>query len=256
MEASELRPGSVFAFPSPNATEPHRALLVNQDVVMYDAWQPHLGSWGMADPARVRRGTWSYYVTLASTALEKARYLRSEPLSPQEEALHRPDLPFAIGQDTAASWRSDRTSAPETAPNASADDVVIAVAQVYLSPFGPRGGHLRAARVQAANGSSLTVDELIRKAAAVQAAHNKDDQPTAGSVYTEADSDTEFRRTTSGGPKAVSTNTFGNSGASGAYRRNDHVGARVDDQCISRAEDADEAAGRLWRECRRIRTLQ
>jgi hypothetical protein len=180
METSELELGSVFRLPSPSATEPNRVLLVDKDVVIYDAWWSHRGSWGMADPVEVQRGAWNYYVTLVSTMLEKAEYVRTEPLSPAEVALHRPDLPFAIGQNAAASWSSDQTTAAAQAWKTSDGDVVIAVAQVYLSPFGPQGGHKRAVRVQAENGTSFTTGELIRKAAVVQAPHIKDERPAAG----------------------------------------------------------------------------
>jgi len=179
MEASELELGSVFRFPSPNATEPNRVLFMDSDVVMYDAWWSHLGSWGMADLAEVKRGVWNYYVTFVSTVLEQAEYVRTEPLSSAEAALHRPDLPFAIGQNAASSWSSEQTTAAAGAWNASGGDA-IAVAQVYLSPFGPQGGQRRAIRVQADNGSSFTTGELIRKAAVVQAPHIKDEGPTTG----------------------------------------------------------------------------
>src|SRR6516164_7651721 len=104
MDASELELGSVFRLLPPSITEPNRVLLVDNDVVMYDTWRSHLGNWAVADPAGAQRGAWTYYVTLVATVLEKATFVRMEPLSPTEVALHRPDLPFAIGQDSTASW--------------------------------------------------------------------------------------------------------------------------------------------------------
>jgi hypothetical protein len=180
MDASDLELGSVFRFPAPNATEPNRVLFVDDHVVMYDAWWPHLASWGMADLAYVRRGTWNYYATLVSTVLDKAVYVRKEPMSPTEVMLHRPDLPFAIGQNGAGSWSSDPTTATPEAPNGHGTDVVIAVAQVYLTPFGPNGGTKSPVAVDADNGSAFTVDELMRKAAAIQTPHIKDERPTSG----------------------------------------------------------------------------
>jgi hypothetical protein len=41
--------------------------------------------------------------------------------------------------------------------------------EIYLYPFGPKGGHKAGVRVQADNGTAFTIEELIWKAAAVQA---------------------------------------------------------------------------------------
>ena len=174
-----LELGSVFRLPPPSPDSRHRVLLVDQDVVMSDAWWSHRGN-GLADLVEVQRGARNYYVTLVSTVLEKAEYLWTQPLSLAGLALHRPDLPFAIGQNASASWSPDETTAAAQAWNASDGEVVIAVAQVYLSPFGSQGGHKRAVRVRAENGSSFTTGELIRKAAVVQAPHIKNERPTAG----------------------------------------------------------------------------
>jgi hypothetical protein len=173
VEASELELGSVFIFS--DEPEPSRVLFVNHDVVMYDAWWSHRSDWGMADISKVRRGAWSYYITERSIVLERAAYVRTEPLSAKEAAIHRPDLPFAIGQGFAASWSSVRTEAED----AFADNVV-AVARVYLTPYGPKGGDKRSVLVEADNGSSFTIAELMRKAFAAQAPYVGDEMPTAG----------------------------------------------------------------------------
>jgi hypothetical protein len=50
----------------------------------------------------------SYYVTLTSTLLAKADFLRHEPLTADEVSLHRPDLPFAVVRRPDAAWPTVR----------------------------------------------------------------------------------------------------------------------------------------------------
>ena len=148
-----------------------RVLVHDSDVVMYDAWWPHLDNWGLADVQEIRKQRISYYVTTAATLAEKATHVRLDPLTSDELAIHRPDLPFAFGQCAAISWPSEvpgttarlaenwRTAG---CPNAA----MLQASEVYLAPFGPKGGVKAGVRVKAANGTAFTVEELIWKAAA------------------------------------------------------------------------------------------
>lgn len=172
MDGSTIKPGAVFRFPHDD--RPNRILLHDGDVVMYDVWWPHQNGWGMADLAAVARKRFAYYVTTAATLLEKATLLRSDPLTDDERAVHRPDLPFAAVQDAALTWSSD----PGGRLNGRRPD--LAASPIYLSPFGPGGGTKKAQRVVADNGSSFSAEELFGKAQAVQAPHLGDESPVTG----------------------------------------------------------------------------
>ncbi|HTX97476.1 MAG TPA: hypothetical protein VME67_23160 [Mycobacterium sp.] len=71
----------------------------------------HQPAWGLADLEAIKRKRIVYYVTKMSTLVAKATYLRSDPLSDNELAVHRPDLPFAPVRDSAISWSSDHVGA-------------------------------------------------------------------------------------------------------------------------------------------------
>jgi hypothetical protein len=172
MDTSEIEPGAVFRFPHDD--RPNRVLLHDNDVVMYDAWWPHLDGWGLADLGAIKRQRISYYVTTVSTVLERARFLRLDPLSADEWAVHRPDLPFAAVRDTALTWSSENTGRLAEARSG------LDAPRIYLLPFGPGGGTKAGVGVVADNGSSFTAGELFRKAQTVQARHVNDLMPVAG----------------------------------------------------------------------------
>jgi hypothetical protein len=132
MDVSKIEPGTVFRFPHDD--RPNRVLLHDSDVVMYDAWWPHLDGWGLADLEAIKHQRISYYVTTVSTVLEKATYLRSDPLSADERAVHRPDLPFAAVHDAMITWSSAYTGRLTEARSE------LNTSQIYLLPFGPGGG--------------------------------------------------------------------------------------------------------------------
>jgi hypothetical protein len=177
--------GAVFRWSHDD--RPSRVLVHDRDVVMYDAWWPHLGNWGLADVQLLRKKRIGYYVALTATLAEHASYVRLDPLTDHEAAIHRPDLPFAIGQCVAISWPSEVPgTAAEFAEDWRAagcpDGGMVRAPDVYLYPFGPDGEVWAAAgaRVQAANGTVFPVEELLFKAAAVQAPFISGTAPTQG----------------------------------------------------------------------------
>ena len=172
MDASNIEPGAVFRFPHDD--RPNRVLLHHDDVVMYDGWLPHRDGWGLADLEAIKRQRIVYYVTTVSTLQEKATYLRVDPLSADERAVHRPDLPFAALQDTAITWFVGSHRAAVRARSG------LDASPIYLLPFGPGGGTKTGLRIVADNGSSFSVDELFRKAQAAQSRHLGDAMPVAG----------------------------------------------------------------------------
>jgi hypothetical protein len=172
MDVSKIEPGAVFRFAHDD--RPLRVLLHDSDVVMYDAWWPHLDGWGLADLEAIKRRRITYYVTTVPTVLEKARYLRGDPLSAGERALHRPDLPFTAVRDKAITWSSDNTSGLAGARSQ------LNASRIYLEPFGPGGGTRAGVLVVADNGSSFAAEELFRKAQIAQLRHLGNVMPVPG----------------------------------------------------------------------------
>ncbi len=185
MEPAWVQVGAVFRWSHDD--RPMRVLVHDRDVVMYDAWWPHLDAWGLADVQLIRKERIGYYVALASTLAEHASYVRLDPLTDDEVGIHRPDLPVAVGQCAAICWPS---KVPEAAARFAQDwraagcpdGAMLQAPEVYLYPFGPDGGvwAVAGARVQAANGTAFTAEELLFKAAVIQAPFISDAAPTQG----------------------------------------------------------------------------
>jgi hypothetical protein len=172
MEPARVEVGAVLRWAHDD--RPFRVLAYDSGVAMYDTWWPHLGNWGLANLGEVKKRRVNYYVATASTVAEKATFIRSEPLTEAEISLHRPDLPFAVAQCQPVSWPVEAPGSAEASargwrsagcPEAKA----LGVAEVYLFPFGPRGGERAGVRVKADNGTSFSWDELAWKACVVQA---------------------------------------------------------------------------------------
>jgi len=172
MEPARVEVGAVLQWPHDD--RPFRLLAYDSAVAMYDTWWPHLGNWGLANLGAVKKRRVNYYVVTASTVVERATFVRSEPLTEAEISLHRPDLPFAAMQCQALSWPAEAWGTAEASardwrsagcPEAEA----LGASEVYLLPFGPRGGERAGVRVKADNGTSFSWDELLWKASVVQA---------------------------------------------------------------------------------------
>lgn len=138
---------------------------------MYDAWWPHLDVWGLADLGKARRGAVYYHATPASTLLEKAGFLRYEPLTADEESLHRPDLPFAVLRQPGVVWPMAESDLPVFAAAFGENTVLPAVPEAYLCAFGPNGGSKRPVRIRAEDTAGFTAAELMLKAAELQMPH-------------------------------------------------------------------------------------
>lgn len=176
--------GAVFRWSHDD--RPIRLLIHDGDVVMYDAWWPHLGTWGLANLDEARRKRISYYVTLVSAVLEKAVYLRTEPLTDEEVATHRPDLPYAAVRSAKVQWpqeapgSADQFAAQLRAAGLAVDSTALDQAECYLFPFGPDGGRKRGVRVRVDNGTTFTVGELLWKATVIQAPFVRGELPAQG----------------------------------------------------------------------------
>ncbi len=170
MKPSSLALGAVFnAQWSP---EPVRVVAFDESVVMYDTWWPHKHSWAMSKLL----GSFTYY-RLPRTYFEShATYLRTDLYSQQEQAVHRPDLPFQFAQRSQLSWYDpwpDHSSATVQGP-------VLRTAAVLLEPFGPRDSAKPAVLVHAQNGESFTEDEILSYARALQTPHLGPERLTSG----------------------------------------------------------------------------
>lgn len=191
MEPARVEVGAVFQWahddrlPWIHNDQPFRVLACSNGVAMYDAWWPHLDNWGLANLGEVKRRRINYYVATASTVARKATFVRSDPLTEAEIALHRPDLPFAAMQCQALSWRTEPPlSAEESArgwlASGCPEAEPLTAPEVCLQPFGPRGGERTGVRVKADNGTSFSRDELVWKASVVQAPFVRAGAPARG----------------------------------------------------------------------------
>lgn len=164
MKSSHISIGAVFDLDWP--ADPVRVVAFNNDVVMYDAWWPHNGAWGMAKLL----GTFSYYRLERNYFQAHSRYLRADPLTEQEMQVHRSELPFSFGQHEDLSWYeqwNEGVASPRAHPSNNIDSVLNAPT-LYLEPFGPRDSSKPAVLVEAKNGRFFTEKEVLLLAKTVQ----------------------------------------------------------------------------------------
>lgn len=175
---------------------PFRVLTCDSGVVMYDSWWPHRGEWGVANLDWVKKRRINYHVVTASTLAEKATFVRSEPLTEAEIALHRPHLPFATGQCQTLSWPAEAAKSAEAFARSwrsagCREAETLTAPEVYLFPFGPKGGERAGTRVKADNGTSFGPDELAWKASVIQAPFVRADASVQGIGIYRAVSETD-----------------------------------------------------------------
>lgn len=190
MQSSWIEDGAVFQLPAGNDV-PKRVLLHDAGVVMYDARQSHVDNWAMAKLSDLKTKQISYFVVPDDTLIQKATYLRTEPLTAEENAIHRPDLPFCLAQWAGLNWPAQApSSAAEMAARLSsagtARMTTLDAPEIYLYPFGPHGGRKAGVRVRAENGTAFPLEELIWRAATIQAKLLTGATPTEGiGIYRE-----------------------------------------------------------------------
>jgi hypothetical protein len=105
---------------------------------------------------------WS--VATVSTLAEKAAYVRSEPLTSDEISIHRPDLPFAFGQCAVLSWSTDPPAelggfSEGWRAATCSEGSVLDASEVFLCPFGSKGGQKPGVRVKATDGAAFAEEE-------------------------------------------------------------------------------------------------
>ena len=191
MEAARIEVGAVLQWTDDaqrawrvRDERPFRVLAHDSGVVMYDAWWPHLDNWGLANLGEAKKRRINYYVVTTSTLVEKAAFVGSEPLTEAEISLHRPDLPFAAVQCKTLSWPAEAPGSAEAFArswrSAGCPAGTLVASEVYLFPFGPKGGERAGVRVKADNGTSFSSDELVWKASVAQAPFIRTGAPVQG----------------------------------------------------------------------------
>jgi hypothetical protein len=176
MSPEAIQIGAVF---QPSFDErPIRLIAVDDREVMYDSWWPHRSAWGFASLP----GTVSYYRMPRRVLLERCRYLRSEPLSPAELDVHRPDLPLRFGASPDLEWPdADQLEAfPGRIAASFPSSLGLAATRLYLCPFGPKGRSKPGVLVEPDAPHAATIRGLLARAAAIQAPHLRDQRPTRG----------------------------------------------------------------------------
>lgn len=150
---------------------PIRIIALDADVVMYDAWWPHKGAWGMAK----LRGSFTYY-RIAREALEvDMRYLRSEPLTQEEKEVHRPDLSLSFGRNNTLSWYDEW---PVT--DLASSKQLLEAPAIFIGPFGPRDSTKPYVLVEAENGKFFKEAELLALAKTIQSPYLGEARLTQG----------------------------------------------------------------------------
>lgn len=137
---------------------PLRVLMADPIETFYDVHWPEVG-WGLA---RVKNATYYRISTfLASSAKRECH----EPLTQQEKATHRPDLPMRLLRNAEADWNGSPASLAT-----SATDIKIDAPELALIPFGAKGGGLKSQIVEAADRRAFRGTELLLRAQALQKA--------------------------------------------------------------------------------------
>lgn len=147
---------------------PIRVIAFDDNLVMYDAWWPHKGEWGLS-----KLGARVIYPRISTALLvSRSTYLRTEQYSNTEFKFHRPDLPLSFAQREAVSWYDPlpeseehvRATLEASGERRSDAQSSLNTSKVYISPFGPKGGLKADILVQADNGQAFSEAELIWKA--------------------------------------------------------------------------------------------
>lgn len=164
MSSPGLSIGGVFELAS--HANPVRVVGLDDHVVMYDTWWPHLGAWAMAKLV----GRFTYYRMSRAHFESQARLLRVDPFSELELSVHRPDLPFSFAQRADLSWYEQWSEAGAISKSTSTGTApALDAPAVFLEPFGPRGSPKPLVLFHASNGRFFTEEELLHVARAAQA---------------------------------------------------------------------------------------
>lgn len=134
-----------------------RIMMCDEVEVLYDAFYPEIG-WNLA-----RARTSTYYRAATHVLRSRGHHIRTEPLTDDELARHRPDLPLRLLRSGQADWGRPLPDWPKIDI-----DFEIASRRLAIVPFGSKGAPQKAIVVKAANAHSLTAGELLVAAHRIQ----------------------------------------------------------------------------------------
>jgi hypothetical protein len=138
-------------------SRPIRILQTDAIETFYDAEMEEVG-WIIA-----KARTATYYRTSTQHLSETASIALSQPFSAKEDSKFRPDLPMRLFRHDKADW-SDELHTLTTLE----DDFLLPIQEVAIIPFGAKGGAAKPVKVQACDGKSLSMREIIEAAHSAQ----------------------------------------------------------------------------------------
>ncbi|TVQ50979.1 MAG: hypothetical protein EA362_01095 [Saprospirales bacterium] len=110
--------------------------------------------------------------------LKTCLYLTSKEFTKEEHKLLRPDLPLMIGRSKLLSWKSisQMSSPKDLYPYGKDFRTKLTVDAIYVRPHGTRGGFKSSKRIEASNGETMVVADIMWQAAKYQAKVFADDR--------------------------------------------------------------------------------
>jgi hypothetical protein len=162
---------------------PCRLISFNSFQVFYDEWRPHVNSWGFTS----LKSKYYYSRTPAEFFMEGCKLLRTEPLTENEVKVHRPDLDMWIARSKNLWWPKHPYSSLIQCQEflkknsiAFSGESALDIPEIFLYPFGPKGGHKKGVRIGADNGRYFSGMELFFKAQKIQSEYIKSETPGIG----------------------------------------------------------------------------
>lgn len=146
-----LTPGNVFI--TSLDINPVRIIIADDITVIYEIWWPHSKDWSYKYNLRKKS---IYYRTSVSNFLKNATYFRTDQLSPEEIAVHRPELPLYLCRNDQLSWTKKiyRNLEEFEKENGHALQFIVSpcsleISKIVLVPFGSKGGLKKGAVIEA-----------------------------------------------------------------------------------------------------------
>ena len=134
-----------------------RVLQTDGIETFYDAEMEEVG-WVIA-----KARTAIYYRTSTRFLEGSASVALSQPFAPKEDKKYRPDLPMRLFRHHDANWSDELLKL-----TGLEDDFSIPAQEVAIIPFGAKGGATKPVKLQASDGGSLTLRDIIEAAHSAQ----------------------------------------------------------------------------------------
>lgn len=162
MNGHEIEIGGVYS--SAFSDAPIRVIGLDDKELFYDTFMRHANAWGLTGNLSRR---WSFSRTPLAPFAASAVTTDHLPLSEEERAVLRPDLPLRLGRNASASWHALRPGAiGEMLGNAAQS--ILPARKLLLQPYGKKGGRLKCVPIQSESESGFTLLEVFRLATEIQ----------------------------------------------------------------------------------------